>query len=134
MIPERALSIRQPWASLIVTGNKLVENRVWDTRWRGTFAVHAGKRVDVHDVDALSDEFGLKPPHPTGYLGLVDLVDVHFAALQCCGIWALPDVYHWRLENPRLFRTPIPGLGRLGLYACPPAVQDAIEATLRESA
>lgn len=38
-----ALSIRQPWAWLVVNGIKDIENRVWSTRYRGEFYVHASK-------------------------------------------------------------------------------------------
>lgn len=42
----KALSINQPWAWLIVNGYKAVENRSWDTRYRGEFLIHAGKKFD----------------------------------------------------------------------------------------
>lgn len=42
----KALSINQPWAWLIVNGHKGVENRDWDTRYRGEFLIHAGKKFD----------------------------------------------------------------------------------------
>lgn len=42
-----ALSIKQPWAWLIVNGYKDVENRDWSTRFRGQFLVHAGKTFDM---------------------------------------------------------------------------------------
>lgn len=133
MIPERALTIRQPWADLIMSGNKLVENRVWDTRWRGTLAVHAGKKTDQRGLDAaagLGIEFD--EPMPRGYLGTVDLVDVHFAADQCCGFWAEPGVYHFMLENPLPFPEPIPGRGRLGLYVVSDEILAAIEGRTSE--
>ena len=38
-----ALSIRQPWAWLIVNGYKDVENRSWPTTYRGPVLIHAGK-------------------------------------------------------------------------------------------
>lgn len=38
-----ALSIRQPWAWLIVNGHKDIENRSWKTSFRGKIYVHAGK-------------------------------------------------------------------------------------------
>lgn len=38
-----ALSIRQPWAWLIVHGGKDIENRDWPTRVRGRILVHAAK-------------------------------------------------------------------------------------------
>jgi hypothetical protein len=125
----RALSIRNPWASLIMSGNKLVENRVWDTRWRGTFAVHAGKKTDAEGLDAAA-ELGIEfdEPLPRGYLGVVDLVDVHFSPDgECCGPWAQAERYHFMLENPRPFPKPISGRGRLGLYVVPDEILAAIE-------
>lgn len=47
-----ALSIRQPWAWLIVNGYKDIENRDWLTPYRGVFLVHAGKKCTVADYDA----------------------------------------------------------------------------------
>jgi ASCH domain len=41
-----ALSIKQPWAWLIVQGLKDTENRNWNTSYRGFFLIHAGKQVD----------------------------------------------------------------------------------------
>jgi ASCH domain len=38
-----ALSIRQPWAWLIIHGGKDIENRCWPTRFRGRFLIHAAK-------------------------------------------------------------------------------------------
>lgn len=39
----KALSIRQPWAWLIIHGGKSIENRSWHTKLRGRFFVHAAK-------------------------------------------------------------------------------------------
>lgn len=39
----KALSIRQPWAWLIVNGHKDIENRVWPTKFRGPVLIHASK-------------------------------------------------------------------------------------------
>jgi hypothetical protein len=38
-----ALSIRQPWASLILKGGKDIENRDWPTKYRGRILIHAAK-------------------------------------------------------------------------------------------
>lgn len=39
----KALTISQPYASLIADGHKWIENRTWETRYRGCLAIHAGK-------------------------------------------------------------------------------------------
>src|SRR5262249_16255502 len=41
----RGLSIRQPWAHLIVHGVKDIENRTWATTRRGAFYVHASSNL-----------------------------------------------------------------------------------------
>ena len=40
----KALSIRQPWAWLIVNGYKNIENRSWNTKFRGPVLIHASSR------------------------------------------------------------------------------------------
>lgn len=94
-----ALSIRQPWAWLILHAGKDVENRTWASRYRGPLLVHAGKRPDTEAYLAAFDakKHGTTPPDwlkpcvetlnqltwprdpaPTGaFVGVVDLVDVH---------------------------------------------------------
>ncbi len=42
---QLALSIRQPWAWLVVNGFKDVENRSWPTKFRGRVWVHAPKNM-----------------------------------------------------------------------------------------
>ena len=42
----KALTIQQPWASLIASGDKLYETRTWPTKYRGPIAIHAGKQID----------------------------------------------------------------------------------------
>ena len=52
----KAISIRQPWAWLIVNGYKDIENRSWPTRLRGEVLVHASKgmtRAEYDDVDLM---------------------------------------------------------------------------------
>lgn len=48
--PTVALTIRQPWASLIVRGGKDIENRTWPTRFRGPVLIHASKKHDAGEM------------------------------------------------------------------------------------
>ncbi len=47
----KALSIRQPWAWLIVNGHKDIENRDWPTRFRGPIMIHASKGMTRDEYD-----------------------------------------------------------------------------------
>lgn len=40
----KALTLHQPWASLIALGVKSIETRSWSTSYRGPLAIHAGKK------------------------------------------------------------------------------------------
>jgi hypothetical protein len=42
----KTLSVKQPWAWLLVTGVKDIENRSWYTSYRGPILIHASKKVD----------------------------------------------------------------------------------------
>ena len=46
----KALSIRQPWAHLILHGGKDIENRDWRTSVRGRVLVHASKGMTRDDA------------------------------------------------------------------------------------
>jgi hypothetical protein len=47
-----ALSIRQPWAWLIIHAGKDIENRDWRTAFRGSVLIHAGKSMTHADYSA----------------------------------------------------------------------------------
>lgn len=64
----KALTISQPFASLISRGVKVVENRKWYTGYRGPLAIHAGKGTQYLDRDELKD-------YPTGcVVGVAELI------------------------------------------------------------
>jgi len=51
----KALSIRQPWAWLIVHGGKDIENRNWPTKFRGDFLIHAAKGMTKEEYASAKD-------------------------------------------------------------------------------
>lgn len=68
----KALSLKQPWAELIVSGKKTIEVRNWNTKFRGEFLVHASKNTNKEK----ELEFGFKNL-PTGCIvGKATLLDV----------------------------------------------------------
>lgn len=96
MIYVATLSVRQPWASLIVSGIKRVEIRSKQTPHRGLLVIHSSAFID-HD-DRL----------PRGaMIGVARLFDV----VQLEG-----GRYGWLLEAAMPFSEPIQARGRLGIY------------------
>jgi hypothetical protein len=70
----KALSLKQPWAELVLQGKKKIEIRRWNTNFRGEFLIHASK---ISDKNAMK-RFGFKISElPLGYIvGKAKLIDV----------------------------------------------------------
>ena len=66
-LPPKALSVRQPWAWLIVNGFKDIENRTRRTKFRGRFLVHASLTID-REFDRLLQRWSMAADDPTGFL------------------------------------------------------------------
>ena len=113
----KALSVRQPWAWLIVNGYKTVENRKWTTDYRGSLLIHASSTVEYDaivrmDLQALSCKM-----QTGGIVGIVKLTDIVTAPRNLSPrerFW-FEGPFGWILEaaKPVTFR---PCKGALGLF------------------
>ena len=137
----KAISIRQPWAWLVLYAGKSVENRNWTTSFRGEFLIHSSKgmtRDEYEDgVDSAAMELGLSfetmermvPDFESlvrgGIIGRARLVDVvppcAFPGSQRCTCgraWHIGVQNGFVLEDvhPLPF---IPYRGALGLFDVP---------------
>lgn len=139
----KALTLHRPWDQLILAGHKPVENRSWSTSHRGDLLIHAGKAYDPRAlnladqlitesaIEALTERGVLDFDHgPKGIVGKVTLVDVCSDAASggtCdCGPWAFDGAYHWKVENPIRFDTPLPCRGFQQLWTPPQDVLDTL--------
>ena len=52
----KAITIKQPWASLIVHGVKDIENRTWHTNFRGRVLIHSSSKGDIAKYGCLQPE------------------------------------------------------------------------------
>jgi hypothetical protein len=71
----KALSVKQPWATLLVEGQKTIEVRSWQTSHRGHLLICASaapKNTFWHDKQ--DDEWRLM--HAGCIIGIVDLIDI----------------------------------------------------------
>ena len=126
----KALSIKQPWASLIAHGIKDIENRTWKTNFRGRIYIHASVKSSGNPKEILTndqwDDWHSKgffnPEMPlSSIIGEVDIID---CVINHPSIWAEKSegvtrivrtdvilgqkpIYNWVLANPVLYNKPI---------------------------
>ena len=61
----KALSIKEPWATLILEGKKTIETRTWKTNYRGEILLCASKNPKSNIVILLDNNFLALPSHIT---------------------------------------------------------------------
>lgn len=114
----RALSIRQPWAWLVVNGHKDIENRVWSSTFRGRIYVHAGQRMVADDYPEQREYLrasGIMVPAIVAHgaiVGEVTIVD----CVEWSGSPWFCGPYGFVLEEPRAYDEPVPYRGQLGFF------------------
>ena len=114
----KALSVRQPWATLIACGEKTVECRSWKTSYRGPLLICASKGDSV-------GEDGLVCPGGVA-LAVVNLVDVRPMTRADLYAAVMDDLepedqeevlkgYAWHLKLQYAV-VPFPVKGKLNIY------------------
>lgn len=102
----KALSVKQPWASMIVRGEKTIETRTWRTNYRGPLLIVASKKPNLNNL-------------PTGEaLCIVRLIGcrrMQQSDCQAARCETYPGAIAWLLEDIKPIE-PFPVKGQLGLY------------------
>lgn len=131
----KALTLWEPWATLVADGYKQHETRSWATPYRGLLAIHAAKRWQHDQKDVVLGLAGVFPileqyldyDFPLGcvvaicrivqvapvlyYKYLVNFSDLDYAL----GNYQ-DGRFAWKLELVERFDTPIPAKGSQGLW------------------
>ena len=121
----KVLTIKEPWASLIIEEYKKYEFRSWKTKYRGKILIHAGCSVEKDMMKRFSDyNININPGYIIGYATIVDciLVDEEFNKKLrnidpvVYGRSNHTETYAWKLENVVKYEKPIPCKAKLGLW------------------
>ena len=133
----KAISLLQPWASLVVLGSKRTETRSWSTRYRGILAIHASAGFKRAERDLCCEV-----PFPEGLRNLRPADLPLGAIIGTCRLVACvrtdadeilnghsdlvvdeadfgdygPERYAWILDDVRRLLKPIPARGSLGIW------------------
>ena len=135
----KSITIKQPWASLIVHGIKDIENRTWPCPKK-----YLGQRILIHSSvksdrepymifnDTQADVIDDCIMDVCGYyknigaiIGSIEIVD---CVQNYPSVWAEKGVYNWVLANPILYAKPIENVkGKLSFWDYPGIKEVSIE-------
>jgi predicted transcriptional regulator len=101
----KALSIRQPFAELILSGKKKIEYRNWNTEFRGRFYVHAPMVIE-REAAAL-EKFDASKLVTGAIIGKATLWKVLHLRKQ-----NVDYNYGFLLKDPKRLKKPIPYTGQ----------------------
>jgi hypothetical protein len=129
----KAISVRQPYAGLIVQGEKTIEMRTWQTSYRGSLLICSGTSRTIN-IPNREERAAFDAEFPRGVaVGIVDLVCIRKFNVKDAEYTGEPficelvreefkpedmadyDGFSWILENPRKIK-PFPVKGKLMLF------------------
>lgn len=109
----KVLTVKQPWAHLIIHGGKDIENRTWKTKFRGNLLIHAAKNDDKEAMGRFVNE-GLINPDELIRGAIIGMVRVVDCVEQSDSKW-FQGPFGWVLKSP-VQLTPIYCKGKLSLW------------------
>lgn len=104
----KALSVRQPWANLIASGEKTIETRTWATPHRGELLIVSSRKPAIAPAGCAVAVATLVECRP---------MTARDQIAACCDIY--PDAVAWVLKDIRPVK-PFPVKGSLGLFEVEP--------------
>ena len=140
----KAITLTQPWATLVAMGAKQVEPRSWSTAYRGQIAIHAAKGYPKEARELCETEPFKSILLPAPLMGLPAPGDCLGMMLCVCDLWACKPVekvrwtlsvtelafgdysdgrFAWGSRVTRVLDRPLPVRGALGLWEWQPVVQ-----------
>lgn len=142
----KAISLLQPWASLVVIGAKKLETRGWYTQERGRICIHASlsraRSFDLRDVqpfkkyiDSLGGYENLGYGYLIGEVGIDSIIKTEDIRAKLSveelvfgdystGRWA------WRLTHPVKYKKAIACKGNLNLWQVPGAILNQLNSNI----
>ena len=151
----RAISLWQPFATLLVAGFKINETRGWPTSYRGPLAIHAAKKwtgelEELCLTEPFATYLSRLRPNQGGAFYLVDALELILPRGKVVGIVDVDDCvlvderssagvlepersfgdftpgrYRWPTSSPRRLREPFDFVGRQGFFDVPDELIEA---------
>ena len=101
----KVLSVKQPFANMIISGEKTIETRTWKTGYRGFLYIHASGVPKIKPYGAI--------------IGLVELTDCRLMRprdWEFAKCPEYPDAYAWVMKVISKVKPPIKIKGKLNIW------------------
>lgn len=111
----KAITLTQPWATLVAIGAKRIETRSWGTKYRGPLAIHAAKGRTIEAISLFFQEPFKSVLREAGYstysalpfgcivatCELVSVREIHHARMGIGWGWIGPDrtLYEFEIDQ-----------------------------------
>jgi len=128
----KTLSVRQPWASLLVSGLKDIENRTWPPNYKGRILIHApSTKVPKNFADKTIFEVNNEIENEQMFGNFPEFEDLECSAIigyvtvsgysnDSTSVWSEPVEHQWHIEDAYIFDEPIRDVkGKLNLFETP---------------
>ena len=130
----KAITIIEPWATLLVVGEKQYETRDWKCDYRGLMAIHSGMKIiseyyySLGVIECMENSEvtqGILKRHRGNVIAIATLKDIHSMTdefineqtetEQDLGLWKIGR-YAWEFTDIKPLPKPIPVRGMPGLW------------------
>ena len=120
----KVITIKQPYASMIVNNYKRYEFRSWKTNYRGKLLIHAGNSVNKDDL-IYYNYLDIKEYPKMKIIGECELTDCiliddnfdkELRKSKIYGRHSRIGLYAWKLDNIKMYDKFIDVKGKLGLW------------------
>jgi hypothetical protein len=120
----KVLSVKMPWAGLIMYCGKDIENRTWRTDYHGRIFIHASAKPEQNYNELLqvlaleyAENYSMFQKKFLGDCGnIIGSVELVECVRNSRSQWAERGLWHWVLRDPIPLAVPIPARGSLGLW------------------
>lgn len=138
----KAITLWEPWATLVALKIKRWETRSWWTGYRGPLAIHAAGKRSFHSHYMKAAQTSITAPDLkiedlsfgaiVAVCELTDCIEMTHKMImeiieieRMVGDW-YEGRYAWNLENVRALEEPIEVLGKQGLWVLPPSIEEQL--------
>jgi ASCH domain len=129
----KAITVRQPWAWAIINAGKDIENRTWNTHFRGRVAIHAAVGMTREEyengceyIKSINRRIKIPAYEDLARGAMIGTVEILDCVRGSNSLW-FEGEYGFVLARPKKLPEPIPCKGALSFWKVPQNIGSRIK-------